>query len=131
MYEDFIKAIDKSNSICIISHQNPDGDTCGSSLALYRALKLYGKTQVGIFCDSDFRESLKVLDGIDEYNKCEIAKFDMAIACDCAEKERMGEYSALFSKAKYRADIDHHKTNDFYGNINYVEAGVSATCEVM
>ena len=73
MYEDFIKAIDKSNSICIISHQNPDGDTCGSSLALYRALKLYGKTQVGIFCDSDFRESLKVLDGIDEYNKCEIA----------------------------------------------------------
>jgi phosphoesterase RecJ-like protein len=131
MYEDFIKAIDKSNSICIISHQNPDGDTCGSSLALYRALKLYGKTQVGIFCDSDIRESLKVLDGIDEYNKCEIAKFDMAIACDCAEKERMGEYYALFSKAKYRADIDHHKTNDFYGNINYVEAGVSATCEVM
>lgn len=130
-YEDFIKAVDNSKSICIISHINPDGDTCGSALALYRALKLYGKLQVYLFCDSTFRDTLKVLEGIEDYNTHAISKCDMAIACDCAESDRMGEYFNLFNKAKYRVDIDHHKTNDNYGNINYVEAGVSATCEVM
>ncbi|MDE7192253.1 MAG: bifunctional oligoribonuclease/PAP phosphatase NrnA [Clostridia bacterium] len=131
MYEEFIKAVDKSGSICLISHQNPDGDTCGSALALYRALKLYGKERVYIYCDSVFRNSLLTLEGIDDYNKTQVDKCDMAIACDCAEYDRMGAYLSLFNKAKTRVNIDHHKTNSRYGNINIIEAGVSATCEVM
>ncbi|MDE6211004.1 MAG: bifunctional oligoribonuclease/PAP phosphatase NrnA [Clostridia bacterium] len=131
MYEEFIKAVDSSSSICLISHQNPDGDTCGSALALYRALKLYGKERVYIYCDSVFRNSLQVLEGIDEYNKSQIDKCDLAIACDCAEYDRMGGYLELFNKARYRVNIDHHKTNSRYGNINIIEPGVSATCEVM
>ncbi|MDE5755855.1 MAG: bifunctional oligoribonuclease/PAP phosphatase NrnA [Clostridia bacterium] len=131
MYEEFIKAVDNSNTICLMSHQNPDGDTCGSALALYRALKLYGKEQVYIYCDGVFRNSLLVLEGIDEYNMTQIDKCDLAIACDCAEYDRMGAYLNLFNKAKIRVDIDHHKTNSRYGNINLIEPGVSATCEVM
>ena len=131
MYEEFIKAVDKSDSICLISHQNPDGDTCGSALALYRALKLYGKECVYIYCDSVFRNSLLTLEGIEDYNKTQVDKCDMAIACDCAEYDRMGAYLSLFNKAKIRINIDHHKTNSRYGNINIIEAGVSATCEVM
>ena len=131
MYEEFLNAVNNSNSICLISHQNPDGDTCGSALALYRALKLYGKEQVYIYCDGTFRSSLLVLEGIDKYNATQVDNCDMAIACDCAEYDRMGIYLNLFNKAKYRVNIDHHKTNSRYGNINYIEAGVSATCEVM
>ncbi|MDE6372733.1 MAG: DHH family phosphoesterase [Clostridia bacterium] len=131
MYEEFIKAVDKSQTICLISHQNPDGDTCGSALALYRALKLYGKEQVYIYCDSVFRNSLWTLDGIDDYNKAQINKCELAIACDCAESDRMGAYLGLFNKAKTRVNIDHHKTNSRYGNINIIEPGVSATCEVI
>lgn len=134
MYEELIKAVEKSNSICIISHQNPDGDTCGSALALYRALKLFGKSQVYIYCDvaeSAFRDSLQVMEGIEFYNKVNIDKCDMAIACDCAEADRMGEYLRLFQKAKYRVNIDHHKSNCKYGNINIVEPGISATCEII
>ncbi|MDE5991238.1 MAG: DHH family phosphoesterase, partial [Clostridia bacterium] len=74
MYEDFIKAVNSSETIAIISHQNPDGDTCGSALALYRALKLYGKEKVYIFCDSNIKNSLKVLDGSEHYNECEVSK---------------------------------------------------------
>ncbi|MDE6361923.1 MAG: DHH family phosphoesterase, partial [Clostridia bacterium] len=121
MYEEFIKAVDKSDSICLISHQNPDGDTCGSALALYRALKLYGKERVYIYCDSVFRNSLLTLEGIEDYNKTQVDKCDMAIACDCAEYDRMGAYLSLFNKAKIRINIDHHKTNSRYGNINIIE----------
>ena len=131
MYEEFINAVDNSNTVCLISHQNPDGDTCGSALALYRALKLYGKEKVYLYCDGVFRNSLLVLEGIDEYNKTQIDRCDLAIACDCAESDRMGAYLNLFNKARFRVDIDHHKTNSRYGNINIIEPGVSATCEVM
>ena len=131
MYEEFIKAVDKSDSICLISHQNPDGDTCGSALALYRALKLYGKSHAYIYCDSVFRNSLLVLEGIEDYNKLQVDKCDLAISCDCAESDRMGGYLNLFNKAKISVNIDHHKTNSKYGKINIIEPGVSATCEVM
>ena len=131
MYREFINAVDKSNTICLISHQNPDGDTCSSALALFRALRLYGKEQVYLFCDSTFRDSLSVLDGIDLYNITQVEKCDLAIACDCAEYDRMGNYLNLFNKAKFKVNIDHHKTNSRYGNINIIEAGVSAACEVM
>lgn len=131
MYGEFLNAVDSSKTICLISHINPDGDTCGSALALYRALKLYGKDQVYIYCDSSFRDSLKVLEGIDEYNKTQVDKCDLAIACDCAEYDRLGEYFKLFDKAKFRVNIDHHKTNSRYGDINIIEPGISATCEVM
>lgn len=130
MYEEFINAVNKSSSICLISHQNPDGDTCSSALSLYRALKLYGKEQVYLFCDSTFRSSLQILEGIDEYNKSRVINFDLAIACDCAEYDRMGGYYNLFNKAKFKVNIDHHKTNSRYGSINIIEAGVSSACEV-
>lgn len=130
MYRDFINAVQKANIVSIISHQNPDGDTCGSALALYRALKLFGK-QVYIYCDSVIKDSLTVLKGYENYNASETVKCDLAIACDCADADRMGVYLDMYKKARIKVDIDHHKTNNNYGNINIIEAGVSATCEVM
>lgn len=130
MYRDFINAVQKANIVSIISHQNPDGDTCGSALALYRALKLFGK-QVYIYCDSVIKDSLTVLKGYENYNASEAVKCDLAIACDCADADRMGVYLDMYKKARIKVDIDHHKTNNNYGNINIIEAGVSATCEVM
>lgn len=130
MYRDFINAVQNANIVSIISHQNPDGDTCGSALALYRALKLFGK-QVYIYCDSVIKDSLTVLKGYENYNASEAVKCDLAIACDCADADRMGVYLDMYKKARIKVDIDHHKTNNNYGNINIIEAGVSATCEVM
>lgn len=130
MYNDFIKAVENAKIIALISHQNPDGDTCGSALALFRALKNFGK-EVYIFCDSQIKNSLTVLDGYENYNSSEGVKCDLAIACDCADADRMGKYLDLYNKARVKIDIDHHKTNNKYGNINIIEPGVSATCEVM
>lgn len=130
MYRDFIDAVQKANVISIISHQNPDGDTCGSALALFRALGKFGK-KAYIYCDSDIKDSLTVLKGYENYNASEVVKCDLAIACDCADADRMGKYLDMYKRAKIKVDIDHHKTNAGYGNINIIEAGVSATCEVM
>lgn len=130
MYKDFIKAVKNSNQIAIISHQNPDGDTCGSALALFRALTNIGK-KAYLYCDSQIKESLTALKCHENYNISEAVKCDLAIACDCADIDRLGIYQSMYQRAKIKVDIDHHKTNNKYGDINIIEAGVSATCEVM
>lgn len=41
--DNILNEINKANTIVILTHENPDGDAVGSSLALYHALKAYGK----------------------------------------------------------------------------------------
>lgn len=44
--DNILEEINKANSIVILTHENPDGDAMGSSLALYNALKAYGKIRI-------------------------------------------------------------------------------------
>lgn len=126
----FISAIDKANTIALFSHVNPDGDTCGSALALYRALKMYGKTPY-IFCDGKFNDKLQYLDGLCLYNSEQFVKCDVSVAVDCADLARIGNYANEFLSCKYRIFVDHHGTNDKKGDLNIVEPDAAATAEVV
>ena len=41
--DNILEQINKAEKIVILTHENPDGDAMGSSLAMYKALKNYGK----------------------------------------------------------------------------------------
>ena len=41
--DEILKEIDKAKNIVILTHENPDGDAMGSSLALYQELKTMDK----------------------------------------------------------------------------------------
>ena len=41
--DNILEQINKAEKIVILTHENPDGDAMGSSLAIYHALKSYGK----------------------------------------------------------------------------------------
>ena len=94
--EKFIAAVDRAQTIALFSHVNPDGDTCGSALALYRALKTYGKTPY-VFCDGVFGDKLHYLDGLDNYNSTDFKPCDLAIA---AGRDKDGSQKAEAGKAK-------------------------------
>ena len=131
MFENIIDDIAKSNSILIISHINPDGDTCGSALSLYAALKALNK-DVCVACDSDFNRKLSILPNFDQYNKFdENKKFDLYIAVDCSDEQRLGKYQKAFLKAKKSICIDHHSTNTKFANKNIVDPNAAANCEIM
>ena len=53
-------------------------------------------------------------------------KYDLAIAVDVASKDRMVSGMNIFDNAKVKVNIDHHKTNISYGDINIVDG--NATC---
>lgn len=128
-YQNIIKEINKANTIAIISHINPDGDTVGSSLAIFTALKMYGK-QPYIFCDDEIAGKLTVLPGVENYNVAKLDKYDLSISVDCADVERMGYSISEFNKGRRKMVIDHHKTNRKFGDVNLLDINSSATAQI-
>lgn len=128
-YQNIIKEIKKANTIAIISHINPDGDTVGSALAIFTALKMYGKKPY-IFCDDEIAGKISILPEVENYNTDKLDRYDLAIAVDCADIERLGYSVSEFKKGRRKMVIDHHKTNRKFGDINLLDINAAATAQI-
>ena len=122
--------ISKANNIVLISHINPDGDTLGSTLALFDVLKK-AKKDVWLFNIS--KDLPKKYSFLANYKKIsnsfptKQAKIDMLITCDCATFERTG-----LKKEEYKVvNIDHHSTNLNFGDENLVTRDSSSTAMIV
>lgn len=132
IYEQIIDIINKSSKIAVTSHMQPDGDNIGSSLALCLALKKLGKKAVFVI-DDNVPELYRFLKGAREVEKpSSVAEidFDLLIALDCGDLERLGKVAQLVSKTKL-INIDHHISNTKFGEVNLVEENASATAEIV
>ncbi len=123
--------ISNANSVLILTHENPDGDAIGSSLALYNALlKLEKKALVYIPIPD---KTFSFLPGYSEIMTGEIMPiykdFDLCISLDSSDLNRLGNPKELFNSIDNTICIDHHITNQNYADINYVNAVASSTCE--
>lgn len=130
--EKAIKIIEENHNIFIASHINPDGDNIGSMLALKLALKKINKNVVVL--KSDFiPEDFKFLPGssdIKEYKE-ELGPIDVLIALDSSDENRLGDNKELLNKATHTINIDHHISNNMFGDINIVDAKAAATGELV
>lgn len=133
-YVSFDKAIEqvrRAENIAIICHVNPDGDTLGSALALYNSLKMYGKTPY-IFCSDMPSDTLSDnLPLVKELNSKSRDKYDLCIAVDTADMERLGSMADVFERSKDSLCIDHHGTNTRFAKNNIVVKDAAATAEIM
>jgi nanoRNase/pAp phosphatase (c-di-AMP/oligoRNAs hydrolase) len=123
-------ALCKSQKIALICHINPDGDTVGSALALYRVLTKIGKN-ADVFCADEIGEKLKYLPFSDRFNVNREQKYDLAAAIDCGDRGRMGLMSEIFDGAKTTVCIDHHKTNSLKCDYIYVDCAKASTAEII
>ena len=73
--DNILEEINKAENIVILTHENPDGDAVGSSLAMYHALKAYGKNVEVII--PEYSRTFEFLPGANEiknsvfYNRIE------------------------------------------------------------
>ena len=120
-----------SSSILILTHENPDGDAIGSSLALYNALLKIEKKALVYIPIPD--KTYSFLPGYNEMMSGEIMPiykdFDLCISLDASDLNRLGNAKELFEEIGSTICIDHHITNQNYADINYVNAVASSTCE--
>ncbi|MEA3353657.1 MAG: bifunctional oligoribonuclease/PAP phosphatase NrnA [Campylobacterota bacterium] len=128
-YENMINSIRGSRYILIITHINPDPDTISSALALSNYLfennikhKVFNKEGKLPFALNFLSRFDKISDQLPKF-------YDLVIYLDCGDKFRAGDM-VLDNNAKV-INIDHHQSNDNFGDINIVDDKKASTAEVL
>lgn len=130
--EEMAETIRDNDDFVLICHISPDGDAMGSTLAMLRALERLGKTAYAI-CDGTASHSVAAVlpvERVREYGGS-VPDTRVAIALDCADRERMGRCEAIFDGAKQRLVIDHHVSNNGFGDQDLVVSDAAATAEIL
>ena len=131
----FEEKIKSAKNILISAHINPDGDALGALISMKCALKnKYNKNADTVFIGKypDIYGFLPYKNELINAQNFDTNKsYDVAIALDVASKERMVNIEKTFSNAKFKINIDHHKTNIGYGDFNLVDGNASSTGEVL
>jgi phosphoesterase RecJ-like protein len=107
----------KSKKIVITTHQSPDGDAIGSSLALFGYLVKKG-FDVSVVVPDSFPKFLKWMEGAENVHvydyeenvvKGLISEADLIFSLDYNDLTRVGGVGDLIARATaYKAMIDHH-----------------------
>jgi len=129
-----IEAIKKNKRFLITAHVNLEGDSIGSQLAMKELLSCMGKD--AFILDSDpIPDHYKFLpNAADISNDIEKkrATFEVAIVLDCPTLKRTGKVSKIIKeKAKTVINIDHHISNEKFGDINWVDPRASSAGEMV
>ena len=127
--------LQKNNNFLITSHVNLDGDGIGSELALYSILKKLKKKPIILNQD----RLPKIYDFLPSSNKAhyledhciDTKSIDVGIVLDCSNVKRIGKTYEIFKNIKTIINIDHHKSNENFGDLNYVDSSISSVGEII
>lgn len=132
-FSEIAEVLREHDSFVVMSHVRPDGDAIGSQLALGHALEEMGKT-VHYINEDGLPDNLAFLPHSDRVVQPsgEVLDVDVAIALDCATKPRLGANALVAAeKAKIWVNIDHHKSNPGYGDLNFIDSSSPATGQIL
>ncbi len=117
--------IQKADKIVILTHESPDGDAIGSSLAMYNALKQLNKDVDVVI--PEHPETFDFLTGANEIKKeTDIEQYDLAISLDASDMKRLNGFARYFEDAKVTINIDHHGSNTMFADYNFVNIDAPA-----
>ena len=129
----FNEQISKAKTIAITGHIHPDGDCIGSCLALKQyILDNYSGKKVDVYLESistEFRFLSHAQEIITESKDDE--SYDLFFVLDCGSEDRYEPFAAMVRCAKTLIGIDHHISNDGFGDFYKIDPQASATCEVL
>jgi len=127
-------AIKKYNTFLITVHTSPEGDALGAELGFYNLIRRLGKNGIIINEDKvpygfDFlckNKPIHLLNG-----ESKNIKFDCFVVLDCADLKRTGDVYKLNKNNKPVLNIDHHISNQSFGDVNWVDPEASSCSEMI
>jgi phosphoesterase RecJ-like protein len=131
-FDDIIEEIRNGNRFMVVSHVSPEADAVGSNLGLVLALREMGKDVVA-FLEDPIPALCSFLPGSETvvHTLEGQAPFDCTFAVDCGQIERLGDKFMAFEGKGKLINLDHHATNDNFGDLNVVEPEASAAGEIV
>ena len=128
------RSIKKYNNFLITAHTSPEGDALGSQLGFYNLVKKLGK-QATIISDDQLPYGYDFLPGSKNIRhlgkESQDIKFDCLVVLDCADLKRTGRVYKLNQNNKPVLNIDHHISNQNFGDVNWVDAQASSCSEMI
>lgn len=129
--QEALNILKKAQSMILVSHVSPDGDTLGSTLALAAGLKQTGK-KVTIMVDDVISSTYSFMPGIGEYvhpQKGQHYDADLLVVVDSSSLDRIGIVEECV-KAPI-LNIDHHVSNTGFADYLWLDASATATGQMM
>ena len=121
-YAEISELIKSSPKVVVISHESPDPDAYGSSLALTLAIEKLGKevtvvNATGIVADLNFLPNIsKIQKNLPDLTDC------LVITTDSAGLSRLGkDFSEKLLAHGVDINIDHHISNEYFAKHNLIE----------
>lgn len=129
--EEIKNSILNANKIGITFHTSPDGDAMGSALGLLNGLRALGKNAYITSRDviPDNLSFLPLGTEVDGLTQMPLDGTDLVVVVDCGNVERISSDLSVYEGTVI--NVDHHLSNEMYGNINYVDTKAAATAEII
>ena len=136
----FSEILGINKRIVILSHKSPDGDSIGSSIAMYHFLSQLGH-QCSLITPDRAPDFLMWLDGADklksyEYHTKEVRNdiyhAEWIFCLDFNAENRVGDLTELLTNAPARKfNIDHHQEPQHFADYEYIETDASSTAQLV
>ncbi|HLB32840.1 MAG TPA: bifunctional oligoribonuclease/PAP phosphatase NrnA, partial [Chthoniobacterales bacterium] len=131
-FSEVCKLLRGAHHILVVSHHRPDGDALGSTIAAALWLQHEGHAITAWNEDgmplkfTHLPESSLVTKPSEQ-----VQEFDAVLALDTATKSRLGRNLSSVVKAPLWINIDHHVSNEFFGDFNLIDAAAPATGQIL
>lgn len=123
-----VNEINTNTSFLITTHEGPDGDAVGATLALASYLRAQGKNDVTVYYSDPLPDIFRFLPLADTVvSTIPDRAFDICFILDAGDLKRAGAEVAAFQKFGKIINIDHHPHGEQFGDLNLVDPGASAT----
>lgn len=130
---DLLAALARCRSFLVTTHRNPDGDAASSLIGMAWILQKLGG-QVALYTKDPIPFNFQWLASPEpvRHQLDGGATFDATIVLDCGNAGRVGDPD-LFEQPRFglRINIDHHATNEHFGDLNYVDPNAAATTQLL
>lgn len=131
-FADIFAALQNAGTILVASHVRPDGDALGSTIAFALGLASLGKT-VTAWNEEGVTEKFRYLPRHELVTlpPKDPVDFDIVVALDTSVKNRLGTVWDSVGKVGRLINIDHHVSNQGYGDLNWIDPSAPATGQIL
>ncbi|OPX25637.1 MAG: hypothetical protein DRP97_01815 [Candidatus Latescibacterota bacterium] len=128
-------ALKMYDNFLISTHVNADGDAISAVLVCAAILKKLKKTHRIVVHDPVPDERYRFLPGFGEIHSFEQTPdpgpVGLLLALDVPTMERIGDVARLLPEGASVLVVDHHESNEAFGEVNFVRPEASSTCELL